>query len=213
MKKNTRKLLTMACCALLLVCLTVGATYAYLTSEDSITNTFTVGNVAITLDEAAVNTDGTYVTDVTNRVETNEYHLLPGHSYIKDPTIHVDENSEDCWLYVKIENSLVDIEGGTTILDQMKANGWGAHTAEDFGTIEPNVYAYKEIVSAGAEIPVFGTFTVAGDVTNGKLNEYEGKTIVVTAYAIQADGFENDANGAWVAGFGVQPQPTSEVME
>ena len=49
-----RKVLLLACSAVLLVCLSVGATLAYLTSTDTVKNTFTVGKVAITLDEVNV---------------------------------------------------------------------------------------------------------------------------------------------------------------
>ena len=52
--KKTRKILLMAACAILLVCISVGATVAYLTDMKSVTNTFTVGKVAITLDEKDV---------------------------------------------------------------------------------------------------------------------------------------------------------------
>ena len=94
--KTKSKALLLALCAVLLVAASVLGTMSYLTSQDEVTNTFTVGSVSITLDEAKVNTDGTYVTDKDNRTDTNDYHLLPGHSYIKDPTIHVAQNSEDC---------------------------------------------------------------------------------------------------------------------
>ena len=60
MKKSMlRKVLLLACSAVLLVCLSVGATLAYLTSNDTVVNTFTVGKVAITLDETDVKLDGT----------------------------------------------------------------------------------------------------------------------------------------------------------
>ena len=82
--KTARKVLVLALCAVLLVSATIMGTMAYLTSTDEVTNTFTVGNVTITLDEAQVNTDGTLVTDATNRTDANKYHLIPGHSYIKE---------------------------------------------------------------------------------------------------------------------------------
>ena len=55
---NTRKLrkaILTLCSALLLVSLSVGITVAYLTSTDEVKNTFTVGQVKITLDEAELN--------------------------------------------------------------------------------------------------------------------------------------------------------------
>lgn len=191
--KSAKKALLLTVCALALVLTSVFGTLAYLTSTDSVTNTFTVGNVQITLDEAEVKADGTYVTDVTNRVEANEYKLLPGHSYIKDPTVHVAAGSENAWLFVKVENGIAEIEAETTIADQMVANGWTLIDAEK------NVYAYKDIVEAGDDVTVFDTFAVKGTVGAEDLANYASAKIVVTAYAIQADGFET-AEAAWTAG-------------
>lgn len=57
--KTKSKALLLTLCAVLLVAASVMGTMAYLTSTDKVENTFTVGNVKITLDEAKVNTDGT----------------------------------------------------------------------------------------------------------------------------------------------------------
>ena len=81
--RNRIKPLLTLCCALLLVAAGVFGTLAYLTGTDTVNNTFTVGNVKITLDEAKVTTDGTPV-EGADRVKANEYHLLPGHTYTKD---------------------------------------------------------------------------------------------------------------------------------
>ena len=67
----------LAVSALLLVCVSVGATVAYLTATDKVENTFTVGKVAIKLDEAKANTDGTLVEGAA-RVKENKYKVLPG---------------------------------------------------------------------------------------------------------------------------------------
>ena len=88
MKKS--KVLVMTLCAVLLVATTVLGTMAYLTSEASVVNTFTVGKVEITLDEAKVNPDGTPVTPAARTDAGNVYHLIPGKTYPKDPIIHVD---------------------------------------------------------------------------------------------------------------------------
>ena len=102
--RNRIKPLLTLCCALLLVAAGVFGTLAYLTGTDTVNNTFTVGNVKITLDEAKVTTDGTPV-EGADRVKANEYHLLPGHTYTKDPTVTVKANSEACWLFVQVTES------------------------------------------------------------------------------------------------------------
>ena len=186
--RTKTKALALALCAVLLVVTTVFVTMAYLTSEDSVTNTFTVGKVTITLDEADVKSDGTYVSNKDARVDANEYKLIPGHTYIKDPTIHVADDSEECWLFVKVENGLAnaEAEGATSIASQMAAKGWTKVDGTD-------VYAYATKQVAGADVVVFDTFKIAG-TTN--VSQYEKAEIVVTAYAIQADGFATAA-AAW----------------
>ena len=84
-------------------------TMAYLTSTDKVENTFTVGNVKITLDEAKVNTDGTPAASA-ERVKANEYKLLPGHTYTKDPTVTVKAVSESSYVRMKVTfNNAADI--------------------------------------------------------------------------------------------------------
>ena len=109
--KTKSKALLLTLCAVLLVAASVLGTMAYLTSKDEVVNTFTVGNVKITLDEAKVNTDGKPVDDKGNvvderadalRVQKNSYKLMPGHEYTKDPTIHVGADSEACYIRAKV---------------------------------------------------------------------------------------------------------------
>lgn len=187
--KKTKKVLILGLCAVLLVAASVLGTMAYLTDTAEVKNTFTVGNVAITLDEAKVDVNGVEVTPAT-RVAENEYKLMPGHEYIKDPTVHVAAGSEDCFLFVKVKNGISGIETKTeanTIAAQMAANHWKAVDGV------ANVYVYAEdtnptVVQAGADKLVFANFTIDGNVNTFEENV---KDIVVTAYAIQADGFAN----------------------
>lgn len=102
MKAKTKtKALLMSLCAVLLVAASVLGTMAYLTDSKDVKNTFTVGNVSIDLDEAKVNTDGTVVTGA-DRVKTNSYKLLPGHTYTKDPTVTVLAPSEESYVRMKV---------------------------------------------------------------------------------------------------------------
>lgn len=201
-QKKLRKLLTLVSCAVLLVCVTIGATVAYLTSTKTVTNTFTVGKVDITLDEAKVDEygkpvkvdsedeEGNTVQVDAPRVVANTYKLVPNHTYTKDPTIHVTTGSEDCWLFVKLENNIKDIVDTTTIEDQMTTDdNWTLIDAEN------NIYAYKQTVSAEADVKVFSNFKIKSDAD---VSKYTGKTVVITAYAVQADSFAT-AQAAWDA--------------
>lgn len=190
--KTKSKALLLALCAVLLVAASVLGTMAYLTSRAEVTNTFTVGSVSITLDEAPVDANGKETTGA--RVTTNSYKLMPGHEYDKDPTIHVAQNSEDCWLFVQITDEIAAIQDADTIATQMATNGWTLVDAD------ANVYAHNAIAKAGNNVVVFESFKIKGDVKNDALAAYANKTIKVIAYAVQADGFDTAA-AAWTAAF------------
>lgn len=215
MKTRTKALL-LAMCAVLLVVTTVMATLAFLTSQTEVVkNTFTVGNVKITLDEADVDNS----TADKDRDTENEYHLLPNKEYDKDPTVHVKANSENCYIFVTVTNDIVNIEkaGNTTIAAQMAANGWtpiadGSNTFYYNGTANGVVNGVVEKNSAVQDFVVFKTFTINGDVDNDTLATYvtnDAKTtnlITVVGYAVQAQGF-NSAVEAWNATFGAPQNP------
>lgn len=189
--KTARKALMLILCVALLVSATVMGTLAYLTYKtDVVTNTFTVGNVTISLDETDVDLYG--VKDGDTRVKANEYKLIPGHTYVKDPIVHVTAGSEKCWLFVKVVDEIAAIQDATKVADQMAAKGWTAVAGTD------GVYAYANIVDASTaaqNVAVFDNFKVLG---TANVAAYAGKTITVQAYAVQADGFATAA-AAWEA--------------
>lgn len=193
MKKS--KAILMVVCAMLLVAASIMGTLAYLTSTASVTNTFSVGQVVITMDEAKVDEYGKVVTgEDAARVDRNTYKLVPGHTYTKDPTIHVQPKSENCWVFAKIENGL----GAAATL---KMNSQFKQLVVNDVPVE-GVYYYETIVDYSetvTDLVVFSEFTFGqtADPTT-----YQNANIKVTGYAIQADGF-GTAEAAWKAsGFG-----------
>jgi len=107
MKAKTKtKALLMSLCAVLLVAASVLGTMAYLTDRKDVKNTFTVGNVAIKLDEAKVDDMGNLVKNqdgtLADRVTQNAYKLLPGHEYVKDPTVTVLTPSVASYVRMKV---------------------------------------------------------------------------------------------------------------
>ena len=202
MKKKILVTLSVIACALLLVVGSVAATVAYLTDAKQVTNTFTVGNVAITLDEAPVDSTGKETTG--DRGTANTYLFVPGGEYDKDPTIHVAANSEECYLFVKIVNNLESVESevdGKSIADQMEANGWDEYAYGGAG-----VYVFESTIAKAGTVTdkvLFETVTIAETATNEMLNGIADKTIVITAYAIQTAGLTQDE--AWDAVKSVTP--------
>ena len=99
--KTRRNALLLSFCAVLLVVASVFGTVAYMTSKDEVKNTFTVGKVAINLDEAKVTEDGKPV-EGANRVKENSYKLVPGLTYTKDPMVTVLDGSEASYVRMKV---------------------------------------------------------------------------------------------------------------
>ncbi len=115
--KTRGKVLLLIVSAMALVIASIFGTLAYLTDTEAVTNTFTVGHVDITLDEAKVNEcgkpvnkDNKEVTDLKDaeRVQSNEYHLIPGHVYTKDPTVTVKKGSEESYVRIKVDVENID---------------------------------------------------------------------------------------------------------
>ena len=205
-----KKTLTVIIALVLVVVMSVAGTVAYLTSSDTVTNTFTVGNVQIKLDEAKANPDGSLVANA-DRVKANSYKLLPGHTYNKDPMVTVLNGSESSYIKMTVTfskanelDAIFDPDGATltTIFNGYDSSNWTykgntKNAADNTRTYE---FWYKEAVAAPdgnvALDALFDSITVPGSITNEQLKTIEGMTITVNAYAIQADGF-TDAADAW----------------
>ena len=204
MRKAQKALLAVACAGAL--ALGGAGSLAYFTDSEKAVNTFTVGKVGISLDEVDYDNDDNKADNVTIggvvRDTANKYHLIPGQTYEKDPTVRVDADSDECWLFVKVENeiSAIETKDEANTIVQMRANGW---TLVDG---ETNVFAHKDKASAGDDVVVFERFVIDGaSVDNATLAKYEtgaggNKAITVTAYAVQAAGF-GTAQAAWDAAF------------
>ena len=209
-----KKTLVLVCCAALLVCISVGATLAYLTSKtDVVQNTFTVGDVEIILDETDVDLYG--VKDGETRVIANEYKLLPGHTYIKDPMVTVKANSEESYIRMFVTiTDYADVKAvfGEDFLPEKFVNGWDSTTWVSTNVVsvdsEKNTatyeFRYKETVNTldGQDLeldPLFDEIFVPGTVDNDALAKLEDMQINIVAYAIQADGFGGSADAAWDA--------------
>ena len=211
------KALLVVACALLLVAASVFGTMAYLTSTTGeVKNTFTVGKVKITLDETQVGTDGKALTgNNAARVKANSYKLMPGHEYTKDPTVHVTAGSEDAYvrMNVKVNNldnlkaafpavKYPDYYAGDVFLLEKLVKGWDSskwafqsfHT--DTATYE---FRYTDKATADADLPaLFTSIVIPGTVDKAALENLGEVEIVITADAIQAEGFD-DAAAAWNA--------------
>lgn len=169
---------TMLAVVLLVGCI-IGGTVAWLTDKtDSITNTFTYGAINITLQET---TGG-------------DYTIVPGVDIGKDPKVTVKANSEDCWLFVKVE------EEGTFVANKVTysiADGW---TKGDGTQIPANVY-YRAVdaVKADTDFAVLkdNKIYVSEELSKSEIPSITAQPkLTFTAYAVQKAGIDTAA-AAW----------------
>ena len=148
----------------------IGGSIAWLMTEtEPVKNVFTYGDIDITLEE----TTG------------EKYKMTPGKTLAKDPKITVLADSEDCWLFVKIEESAV--EKLSDYIEYSVADGWTALEGV------PGVY-YREVDNSAQNL----TYSVLTDdqvrvkdsVTKEmleKLDDTNYPTLTFTGYAVQRD--------------------------
>lgn len=123
-----KRILTVALVVALLATCFAG-TYAYLKDSEAQANTFTTGNVLISLDEAIVEKDGNgnlVATDERTKKD-QEYKLFPAMTVTKDPTIYV-EGTEPAYVAAKITITgdlydLIGVEGYDNIDIHKLASG------------------------------------------------------------------------------------------
>lgn len=176
-----KKALFIMLSAALIVCTTVAGTLAWLTDTTApVVNTFTVGDINITLTES----------------ENLDLKMVPGRTITKDPKVTVKAGSEACWLFVKVEKS----GNFDSFMTFEIANGWTELT-EGSGVYYRNVGDKSADGATDEPFPVISgnKVTVKNTVTKADLKgltEATYPTLTLTAYAVQRAGFENAAD-AW----------------
>src|SRR5574344_707062 len=82
----------------LVACLSIGATLAFLSAKSSeLVNTFTVGNIAMKLDEAKVSDNQV----IDGRTDSgNSYRIYDSAVLPKDPTVTINAKSENCYVFM-----------------------------------------------------------------------------------------------------------------
>lgn len=199
-------------CVTLVALAAIGATFAYLTDTKSVNNTFTMGNVAIKLDE----------TDIKNpngdRVTSNEYNVYPGAVVTKDPIVHnTGKNAAYIRATVNVSNWMNlcaayypdfketfpndGYKAALNLLVGELGEGWsvvGVEAGDTFtiGQFDAKfILKYEGALAAGADTTaMFQTVTIPAGIDNANTDSFSGVTVV--AQAIQADGFDT-----WEAAF------------
>lgn len=215
----------------LVVISSVFGTMSYFRDTDVSRSTFTVGRIKLELSET--NVDGKDTFGVTNNAERdsiNNYHLVPGDSYVKDPTVTVKGNSEDAFVYMTLNinnysklldafpsdrfegmylstvNKIINLEA----FFNLNSNDWkycGMNVVDDCAQYR---FTYRSKVLKSADDnhlgSLFTTMKIPVEADEDNLALFEDLTIDIKAYAVQALGFEN-YNEAWKASFDEESKP------
>ena len=221
-KKSLTPIFVLALALIVIIGGSIGGTLAWLTDKTTeVTNTFTVGNIAIKLEESW-NTDGS---DNDTLADSWSAKIIPGNSYEKDPKVTVLSGSEDCWLFVTmtVKNNTVPNSNKTLIQYEFNNEGW--QTLNDVTYLEEGTTVYYRDVSTSQNNQswnllknivnnnewVGGSVKINSELTKEDLDKYyttddQGKwtvdssvatpTISFQAFAIQKSNF-SDANSAW----------------
>lgn len=180
----------------------VGGTIAYFTSTtEDVKNTFTVGNVAITLDEAEVTYANDKWTAGEDRVQSNTYeNVYPGAELPKDPTIHVAADSQDAYVAMKVVISKAaawkalaedhaTLNNLETVFKGYDEANWSKIAATEQGDNLVYVYMWEQgKVSANADLTLFTAMNIPAELSSEEIETLDGFTVTATGYAVQAQG-------------------------
>lgn len=207
---------------MIIASMAIAGTLAYFTNTKTANNTFTVGNVAITLNEAPVSKTGdTWTADQeAARVTENTYsNVYPGAVLPKDPTVTVDANSSDTYVRVKVTVSHAaawkdacaahNITDLATIFGGHVEADWSRAAITESAEADTITYVYNYVggenagrLAAGETTgALFTSVTIPGGFTNTELAAIgtgNGFTMNIVADAIQAEGF-NSVTAAFAA--------------
>lgn len=189
-----KKIMTLSLVAALAATAVIGGTLAYFTdtTEEKI-NTFTVGNVDITLDEPEWDQDDAV--------------LIPGREIAKNPTITVEADSQRAYTFMKVKLS---DDFAELLQTYAGAKGYNLSNEDDRNALikawfvseaSPKVMsvdlANKSLIlgvlspkDPGQSVTYFDAVTVPADVVQTMIEKNGTYEIYITAYAIQAEGFE-----------------------
>ena len=175
MKKTSRPMI-IAMCALV-AALGVGGTIAWLTdSTVAVENTFTAGDVDITLTEST----------------GEDYKMVPGNDISKDPTVTVEKGSEACWLFVQVKEADNAIDGVKFIewAVDTAAGEWtqlGSTTAEGVSTY------YRAVAATESSKVSFNVLQTKDGYANGyvTVNDEVTKQMMEAIDGLNNDGTEN----------------------
>lgn len=184
-----KKLVAMCMVVCLSAIAIVGGTLAYFTDEEDAKNTFTVGNVDITLTEP--NWAGSGSQDAPE--------VYPGEPLAKDPTV-TNVGANPCFVRIKVEGlNCLSPAGLITYRTDYVTDKLGDNWIKD----TDGYFYYNKVLEVGATTDaLFDQIVIPTGLENGDADTKFN--VVVTAEAVQAQG----AKASWAA---VQTMTVAEI--
>ena len=187
---------TIIAAIVLLLVAVVGGAIAYFTDTDTKTNTFTIGNVDITLSEEHWSTTDSNNNNIPDAAEN----IAPGVSVAKDPVITNVSATAPAYVYAKVEIpcttdatpeeifTLNTIGSGWTLMNDGACNNGVATKVYNYGTAS----AMTALAAGSATPAVFSSVSLNSSITGSENGLSGNKNVVVTGYGIQTNGLGND---------------------
>ena len=180
----------------LLLLLVGGGAIAYFTDTDTKTNTFTIGNVDITLSEEHWSTTDSNNNNIPDAAEN----IAPGVSVAKDPVITNVSATAPAYVYAKVEiPCTTDATPEEIFTLNTIGSGWNLMTdGACTSGVATKVYNYgtssaMTSLAAGSATPaVFSSVSLNSSITGSETGLSGNKNVVVTGYGIQTNGLGND---------------------
>ena len=188
---NKKKVLAMVTALALVAVVGIGATLAYFTDKADIQNVITMGHVDINLTENKVekDADGEYVpvgeTELTEEGLTFE-DVVPGQTVPKNPTITVEEDSENCYVRATVTVESQDIDKDVLDLLTKKLTDQILSTAGSNWTYngKDGYFYYGSELKAAEKAVLFETVTIPGEWDNAVADK--SFSIKIAAEAVQS---------------------------
>lgn len=195
-----KKVTAIALAVCILAVAVIGATMAYFTDTDSKTNTFTFGKVDIDLTEKSIEDKEKGVKAGTVGTDGGITYpgVLPGLVYSKVPTVTVKRESLDAWVIITATVPTVYNWDGL-FNDSIDT----ANFTKDKKIVGENTVYYfyaNAAVTAGSSVTPFTEVKINPALTQNDVKNLPTFNVVVNAYGIQKDGFD-DAKAAFAAAF------------
>lgn len=194
-----KKVTAIALAVCILAVAVIGATMAYFTDTDSKSNTFTFGKVDIDLTEESIEDKEKGVKAGTVGTDGGITYpgVLPGLVYSKIPTVTVKQDSLPAYVVITATvPTIYDWEG----LFNYKIDSAFDWDSKPVGANTVYYFYAKDPVQPGKSVTPFTEVKINPALTQNDVKNLPTFNVVVNAYGIQKDGFD-DAKAAFAAAF------------